>query len=181
MGMIPVSLPISCQEEEMKTGRSICLCLLLAVCLITLACAGMFANYGRFNPSDAVTQAFATYQVNKDFRYYISGPDLNPNALMGLHRSHQLDPSSLWREVQMTPEKMKEIVQGMNAKASMQREDQKGFEMVDPGGRAIGVWYSLLRARTFLRIQEDGTVRIDTPVLEMYERKAGSLMMDTDR
>ncbi len=165
----------------MKTRRCVRVCLLLAVCLSTLACAGMFKNYGRFNPSDEVMQAFATFQVNKDFRYYITGPDLNPNALMGLHRSYQLDPSSLWREVQMTPAKMKEIVEGMNTKALTQHEFQKGFELLDNNGRPIGVWYSLVRARTFLQIQADGTVRIDTPDLEMYERKAGSLLMDTDR
>ena len=111
----------------MKTRRCVRVCLLLTVCLSTLACAGMFRNYGRFNPSDAVTQAFATFQVNKDFRYYITGPDLNPNALMGLHRSYRLDPSSLWREVQMTPEKMKEIVEGMNTKALHSARFSKGI------------------------------------------------------
>jgi hypothetical protein len=165
----------------MQTKRCVRGCLFVAWCLSALACASMSGNYGRFNPSDQVYQAFTTFQVNKDFRYYISGPDLNPNALMGLHRSYHLDPESLWREVQMTPEKMKEIVQGMDAKASMQNEYQKGFELVDNNGRPIGVWYSLVRARTFLRIGDDGTVRIDTPALEMYERKAGSLLMDNDR
>ena len=165
----------------METRRCVRVCLLLAVCLSALACAGMFRNYGRFNPSDEAMKAFATYQVNKDFRYYVSGPDLNPNALMGLHRSYRLDPGSLWKEVQMTPAKMKEIVRGMDAKASMQREFHKGYELLDNNGRPIGVWYSLMRARTFLSIEEDGTVRIDTPDLDTYDKKAGSLMMDTER
>ena len=165
----------------METRRSVPVCLLLAVCLSTLACTSMFRNYGRFNPSDEVLQAFAIYQVNKDFRYYISGPDVNPTALMGLDRSHQLDPATTWREVQMTPEKMKEIVDGMNTKASTHHEFQKGFELLDNSGRPIGVWYSLIRARTSLQIKEDGTVRINTPDLETYEKKAGSLLMDTER
>ena len=67
----------------MKTRRCVRVCLLLTVCLSTLACAGMFRNYGRFNPSDAVTQAFATFQVNKDFRYYITGPDSTPTPSWG--------------------------------------------------------------------------------------------------
>jgi hypothetical protein len=165
----------------MEIRRSVFFCLLLAACLSALACAGMFRNYGRFNPSDEVTREFTTYQVNKDFRYYISGPDLNPNALLGLNTAYHLDPRTGWREVQMTPEKMKEFVQGMNTKALNQHEFQKGFELLDNNGRPIGVWYSLTRARTFVQIREDGTVRIDTPDLETYERKAGSLMMDTDR
>ena len=165
----------------METRRSARYCLLAAVCLSALACTGMFRNYGRINTSDEVTNAFAAYQVNKDFRYYISGADLYPNALLGLNRTYQLDPETLWKEVQMTPEKMKDIVQHMNAKASNHLDFQKGFELVDNNGRPIGVWYSLARARTSLQIQKDGTVRIDTPDLDMYDKKAGSLLMDSDR
>jgi hypothetical protein len=158
----------------MDTRRCVRVCLLLAVCLSVLACTGMFRNYGRFNPSDEVYQAFATYQVNKDFRYYVSGPDLFPNAIMGLNRSYQLDPRTLWREVQMTPEKMKEIVGYMISRSFFHR--QTGFELLDNNDRPIGVWYSFLEMRTFLSIQEDGTVRIDTPELDAYGRKTGSPM-----
>ena len=165
----------------MVTRRSVRVCLLLALCLSALACASMSRNYGRFKPSDEVTRAFTTFQVNKDYRYYISGPDLNPNALLGLDKAYRLDPQTLWREVQMTPGKMKEIVEGMNAKASSHYDFQKGFELQDNSGRPIGVWYSLTRARTSLQIREDGTVRILTPDLDTYDKKAGSIMMDTDR
>jgi hypothetical protein len=161
----------------MDTRRCIRVCLLLAVSLNVMACAGMFRDYGRFNPSDEVYQIFATYQINKDFRYYISGPDLYPNTLMGLNRSYQLDPRTLWREVQMTPEKMREIVGYMNTRSFSHR--QTGFELLDNNDRPIGVWYSSLEVRTFLRIQEDGTVRIDTPDLDTHEGKAGSLMRDS--
>jgi hypothetical protein len=145
--------------------------LLLAVCLSTVACTGtFFKNYGRINPNSETTRAFESYQVNADFRYYISGSDLYPNALMGLHRDYRLDPETLWKEVTMTPAKMKEIVEHMKTKADEYRQSQYGFEMSDDKGRPIGVWYSLLTARTFLRMQESGTVRIDTPQLDTYEK-----------
>jgi hypothetical protein len=76
---------------------------------------------------------------------------------------------------------MKAIVEGMNTKASTYHEFQKGFELLDNNGLPIGVWYSLAKAQTFVQIKEDGTVRIDTPDLDTYEKKAGSLLMDTDR
>jgi hypothetical protein len=145
--------------------------LLLAVCLGTMACTGtLFKNYGRINPNSETTRAFESYQVNADFRYYISGSDLYPNALMGLHRDYRLDPETLWKEVTMTPARMKEIVEHMITKAAEFRRYQYGFEMSDDKGRPIGVWYSILTARTFLRMQENGTVRIDTPELETYEK-----------
>ena len=145
--------------------------LLLAVFLSTVACTGqLFRNYGRINPSNETTRAFESYQVNAEFRYYISGSDLYPNALMGLHRDYRLDPETLWKEVTMTPTRMKEIVEYMKAKAAEYRLLQYGFEMSDDKGRPIGVWYSILTARTFLRMKENGMVRIDTPELDTYEK-----------
>jgi hypothetical protein len=155
----------------MSQKRNALFYLLLTVCLTTVACTGtFFKNYGRINPNSEATRAFESYQVNADFRYYISGSNLYPNALMGLHRDYRLDPETLWKEVTMTPAKMKEIVEHMKAKADEYRQFQYGFEMSDDKGRPIGVWYSLLTARTSLRMQENGTVRIDTPQLDTYEK-----------
>jgi hypothetical protein len=143
--------------------------LILIMCLSTAACSGsLFRNYGRINPDGDVTKAFEGYQVNSEFNYYISGADINPNALMGLHKDYRLDPSTLWRKVDMSTAKMKEIVEGMKKKASEHYRFQYGFEMSDPKGRSVGVWYSILMARTFLRMNDDGTVRIDTPDLDTY-------------
>ena len=89
---------------------------------------------------------------------------------MGLHRDYRLDPRTLWKEVTMTPEKMKEIVQSLQTKAWDYGLLQHGFDISDDKGRRIGVWYSILTAPTFVRMQEDGTVRIDTPELETYEK-----------
>ena len=149
--------------------RSYGMHLLVALCLVLTACTGqIFRNYGRIDPNRKVTDAFERYEVNPDFRYYISGADLNPNALLGLHRGYRLDPETLWREVKMTPERMKGIVEGMRTKAFEFHQHQYGFEITDNGGRPIGVWYSILEARTFVQVKEDGIVRIDTPDLDTY-------------
>ena len=163
----------------MNTKRKVGFYLLLAVCLSVTACANSpFQNYGRIDSSNETTQAFEAYQVNKEFRYYISGSDLYPNALMGLHRDYRLDPKTLWKEVTMTPAKMKEIVEFMKAKAAENQLFQHGFVMSDDKGRPIGVWYSILTARTFIRTQDDGTIRIDTPELEIYDKHDSKMDRD---
>ena len=63
----------------------------------------------------------------------------------------------------MSTARMQEIVEDMTARAWARRLALQGFEMSDNEGRPIGVWYSTLEARTFLRMNNDGTVRIDTP------------------
>jgi hypothetical protein len=65
----------------------------------------------------------------------------------------------------------------MKTKAAEFRRYQYGFELSDDKGRPIGVWYSILKARTFLHMQENGTVRIDTPELDTYDK----LDAETDR
>ena len=143
--------------------------LLLALCLVLAACTGsFFRNYGRIDPNGKVTDAFEGYEVNPEFRYYISGSDLYPNAIMGLHRGYRLDPETLWKEVEMTPERMRGIVEHMKTKAFEFYQHQYGFEITDNGGRPIGVWYSILKARTFVQVKEDRIVRIDTPDLDTY-------------
>jgi hypothetical protein len=147
--------------------------------LACTACTGQFfRNYGRIDPSGETTRVFEKYQVNPEFRYYMSGSDIYPNALMGLNRSHRLDPRTLWKEVAMTPARMKELVEQMKTKAFDSHQYPHGFEMSDDQGRPIGVWYSILSARTFLHMEENGTVRIDTPDLDTYEKL--DRQVDTD-
>jgi hypothetical protein len=140
----------------------------LFLCLTLASCTGLFKNYGQINPSSETTGAFEKYMVNPQYRYYISGSDLYPNALMGLHRDYRLDPSTLWKEVEMTPERMKETVLHMKTKAFELMQFPHGFDILDNNGRPIGVWYSILTARTYVRMEDNGTVMIDTPELETY-------------
>jgi len=66
----------------------------------------------------------------------------------------------------------------MKAKVSELRSLLHGFALSDNNGRPIGVWYSILEARTFLRMKDDGTVRIDTPDLYTYESRDGDSIRD---
>ena len=157
----------------MGSIRRACFCLLLVACLGTMACTGqLFRNFGRISFSNETTLAFESSSVNKDFHYYISGPD-TPNVIIGLHRDYRLDTQSLWKEVAMTPEVMKNIVGNMNQMAFANHRFLYGFELVYPKGKPIGVWYSIRAALTCLQMKEDGTVRIDTPDLFTREQLNG--------
>lgn len=143
---------------------------ILLLCLALAACAGLLNGYGRIDPSLETTDAFEGYRVNPQYRYYISGSDLYPTALMGLQRDYRLDPQTLWKEVEMTPQKMKTIVDNIRTKALEYYQFPTGFDLLDAQGRPIGAWYSIVSARTFLRVGADGIVRIDTPELDTYIR-----------
>jgi len=145
---------------------------LLMLCAGLVACSSLqFHNYGAIMPDTAATKVFETYQVRSDYRYYVSGEHVAPHALMGLHGNYRLDPQTLWREVPgMTAEKLKDIVENMKSRAVQVSQFQHGFTLTDPQGKPVGIWYSMLESRTSLSISDDGTVRIDTPPLDTYER-----------
>jgi hypothetical protein len=48
-----------------------------------------------------------------------------------------------------------------------------GFNLLDPHGAPIGIWYSIQTARTCLQIRDDGTIRIDPPDLDTYQQLDG--------
>jgi len=155
----------------MRSVKNVGLCMLLLLCLGVLSCSGsLFRNYGQILPGGEVTRDLENGVFHPELRYYTSGSDLYPNALIGLHRDYRLDPETLWKEVAMTPEKLRGIVGFMKTKASEFSQFPHEFELLDTGGKQIGFWYSILTARTYLRFEEDGTVMIQTPELDTYEK-----------
>jgi hypothetical protein len=144
--------------------------LLLVLCLGFIACSGsLFRNYGRILPSNEADRDMEEGVVHPELRYYTSGSDLYPNALMGLRRDYRLNRESPWKEIGMTPAKLRETVGFMKAKSFEYGQYPYGFDLLDTSGKKIGFWYSIMTARTFVRFEEDGTVTILTPKLDTYE------------
>ena len=135
-----------------------------------ISCSGLIGNYGLMNPSDGIRADFESFNINPEYRYYISGPDLYPNAILGLRKDLRLDPRTLWKNVAMTPAKMKEIVGNMKTRAFQYGLFFYGFEVTIPDGSPVGVWYSIPTARTLLRVNEDKTLWIETPDINIDEK-----------
>jgi hypothetical protein len=153
----------------MRLRRVLFLMVLLFLGLNIAACSGsVFRNYGSILPSTETDQDMEGGKVHPEIRYYTSGSDVYPNALIGLHHDYRLDRETLWKEVAMTPAKLRETVGFMKAKAREFGQYPHGFDLIDTGGKKIGFWYSIMEARTFLRFEENGTVMILTPKLETF-------------
>jgi hypothetical protein len=145
---------------------------LCVMCFLTLlpssGCSGFhLKNYGRIIPDRGATIVFEKYQINPNFNYYISGSDVYPNAFIGLDKSYTLD-SDLWKKVEMTPAKFRELVQDMQSKALNIGKSQHGFAMFDDKGNKIGIWYSILSVKTMLKVKDERTVIIYTPDIDTY-------------
>ncbi len=144
--------------------------ILVGFLLVLQGCASLHnSDYGRFSPDSKVTQAFELYQVNPGMNYYFSGSDVHPNALLGLDNHYVLE-STLWKPVDRTPSRMKELVTGMKSRASMIGQGLFGFTLLDPQGKPVGIWYSILSASRVFKMKENNVVVVYTPDLDTYEK-----------
>ena len=142
----------------------------IAIIFLSSGCNGsLFRNYGRITPDPDVKSAFEQYQVNSNYNYYISGSDVYPLAIIGLDKAYKLE-SDLWKPVEMTPEKLRELVQDMRNKVRLIKWGQVpyGFAMFDDKGKQIGIWYSVLGVKTSLKVKDDHAVEIITPDIDTY-------------
>jgi hypothetical protein len=124
-------------------------------------------GYGSFEPNENIAQAFEMHRIDPDLLYYISGSDVYPNAIMGLNRHYTLD-TPLWKQVDMKPETLRDMVQGMQKKAAESDLSLLGWSMRDEGGREIGVWYSVLFATTSIKVQAGNSVDVYRPPQRTY-------------
>jgi hypothetical protein len=128
-------------------------------------------NYGSIVAEGRVMEAFDKFQVNPNYDYFYSGSEVYPSAVMGLDKSYTLE-SDLWKKVDMTPAKLREIVMSMKDKAATVNftASLHGFVILDDKGKQIGVWYSILKATTnsSVRMKDSKTVLIDTPDINTW-------------
>ena len=132
----------------------------VAVSLVLLAvgCAGTF---GRLKRNPVVQQAFDSYEVMADYTYYITGSNLPPDAIIGIHRDYTLQ-TELWKRVEPTREDMIGWVGAMNREGNYVSNFPLGMDILDDEGKKIGIYYSI-QDWTTIRLEGKNTVAITTP------------------
>jgi hypothetical protein len=156
-----------------KYGKII-LCVMLCFAFLSCTASRMSPakSWGKIIPDNQAKYAFESYQISSDMNYYISGADVNPNAILGLKKAYMLD-STLWKKVDLTESKLKALVTEMKSRAIDFGQFQFGFAVLNEKGEQIGVWYSILGAATAVKMKGDNRVMIYTPSQNTYERYEG--------
>ena len=130
------------------------------------------AHYGSLKPSSAVGTSFEQYRENSELTYYSSGPDLYPNAVMGLKKTITLD-SKLWKKRTFEEGEFRTVIKGMQQKASPLCLFLKGFAIYDKDGKEVGEWYSLPGIHVVIKTTAPGHLSITTPPNDMYDKREG--------
>jgi len=138
---------------------------ILAVIILVTRLAG--GRYGKLYPSKNVLESYTFFRVDPEKYYYISGPDLYPNALLGLNKDWILK-SDLWKKRELDAVGMKELVLNMQDRAKEKSLFLDGFDILDDRGLKIGDWYSIMGLFIVIKVLEEKKVSITTPPLDIY-------------
>jgi hypothetical protein len=123
------------------------------------------ANYGSLKHSRDITQAFETYHVFPNCRYYYLNQENNPYAVIALQAPYTLS-SNQWTEFDPNSDKLKkevDLVKGFPVNYSY----SYGSYIMDHQGNQIGYWYSSLRM-TSVKVDDESkqvSVNTETPWL----------------
>jgi hypothetical protein len=142
--------------------------LFLGALLLILFLAGCTGRYGGFVYDEAVDQVFEELTVLPDHRYYYTGPESRPDAIIAIDQRYTLK-SEIWKPVEMTSEKLKRWVDNPARRARFYPYTY-GRYIVSDDGQRVGLWYSLKDWRAFATVKmlDDTTVQVSTPIDEEY-------------
>jgi len=158
-------------QEERNMRKLFLSSFFIVAILLMFSCPGyaglLNGRYGTILPDTNAAKAFESFKLSADLNYYISGSAEYPNALMGLNKKYTLD-STLWKKIDPSPLRFRELVLRMQVRARQIGQFQYGFAIFDDKGNQIGIWYSILLARTPVLMKEDQHVEIYTPDIDTY-------------
>jgi hypothetical protein len=135
---------------------------LFAVLFGALLIAGCSGTYAHLERSGRVADLFHQNIVLPDHRYYYTGPDAAPEAILGIHKSYTLE-TRFWKAIDLDEKQLKDWIDWLNAFRIPSRSGPYGYAIVkDDGGEQIGVWYSRYR-QIAVALFDDGRITVSLP------------------
>ena len=134
--------------------------LLLTVFVISIPVmlAGCVYNYGSLQKSPEIRLAFESYQILEGYRYYYSGRQNKPSAIIGVHRNYSFE-SKYWTEIELTPSEFKKAVRRLYL---LHGHSPYGAYIIDPKGKRAGIWFSSINFAT-IKLEENNRLVIYSP------------------
>jgi hypothetical protein len=137
---------------------------LFAGAALAVGLSGCLQNYGRFSRDAQVNHAFQNGSVPPGLNYYYAGRETMPYAIMGIDSGYVIS-SSLWIAFEPQPaqlQKMSANIYGSD------RHAPHGFNILDPDGAIVGIWFSSLHFPMVKVDQQNRTVEVRYKNPETY-------------
>lgn len=126
--------------------------IVLSLLLITPAISGCVATVGNQNlstiqESPDVTRLYRSYTINPNHNYFYSGPELQPDAIMGIDKGYTVQ-SKFWHPVDLTEAQLERWVVWGDRESEDSGFSRRymgrymGAYILDLQGTVVGDWYS---------------------------------------
>jgi hypothetical protein len=124
--------------------------------------------------SREATEIWHSYEVLPNYHYYYSGPDTQPNYLIGIDDRYKLI-TEFWKPVDLTPEMLKNWFNYYRPRVGYSQSPFGAF-ITGPNGERIGLWYSVQdwRLTGSATVGENNTVDVTRPARSTARKKGKS-------
>jgi len=151
---------------------------IIALTIILIGCAGITKNFGKFTPDEQAKITFESFQIDTNYRYYISGGDVYPIAILALDKTYTMG-NDLWKEMSFTKDTLQQTVANMQMRI---REccltSHFGFAVYDSKGKKIGILYTYLGLGIAIKVEENNIIHMYGPTddeqLKRYQDRISS-------
>ena len=147
---------------EVRNMGILCVLILVGFQSILTGCAATAANSAIINSQEA-TEIWHAYEILPNYHYYYSGPDTQPNYIIGIDDQYRL-VSQLWKPVDLTPGMLKNWFNYIDPRVGFS-PSLWGALITGPNGERIGLWYSVRDWRRLgsASLGENNQVTVTTP------------------
>ena len=121
--------------------RTLSLVLVTALAVALGACAA--GSGARLQRDGDAFDSFMNRKVLPGHRYYTTGPENTPDAIVALKEGYTLVEDT-WKERKMTTDLLDDLVKQMHDMYGAVGVGLSGSNVFDDSGKAIGVWYSAI-------------------------------------
>ena len=124
--------------------------------------------------SREATEIWHSYEILPNYHYYYSGPDTQPNYLIGIDDRYKL-MTEFWKPVDLTPAMLKNWFNYFRPRVGYS-QDPYGAFITDSAGERIGLWYSVRdwRLTGTATVTEDNQVFVTRPAKPAARKKGKS-------
>jgi hypothetical protein len=153
--------------EEIKKITKTTFLSALALILMLILLAGCAATSGKKSSgvvtSREATEIWHSYEILPNYRYYYSGPETQPNYIIGIDDQYSL-VTGLWKPVDLTPAMLKNWFNYIRPRVGYSQSPYGAF-ITDSQGKQIGLWYSVRdwRLTGTARVDENNQVTVTRP------------------
>ena len=135
---------------------------IIAVALLVIGIRQVGSHYGKIRPSQEVAQAYRNFRLNPNFKYYSSGSDVYPQAIIGIDKTWTLE-SDLWISRDLAAQNLRELVQNMQLQERESGVMLHGFDIYDNREAKIGDCFSASILHTPVKITGERRVIVFAP------------------